>query len=110
MNDVTNVFNNAKYAIVKDNKVVDCVLIHPNDVEVMLPTAIALHNADEAVEVTGELSWLGVDAVKDNSVWRPAPSHKGWVWGDNGWEAPTPKPEGNHLWNEILLKWIPIPE
>lgn len=110
MTDVTNVFNNKKYAIVKDNKVVDCVLIHPDNVESMLPTAIAVNQADEAIEVIGQLNWLGVNCVKYDNVWRPARVYDSWVWDDGDWKAPTPKPEGNYVWVEELLQWSPIPE
>jgi len=110
MTDVTNVFNNKKYAIVKDNKVVDCVLIHADDVESMLPTAIEVNQADEAIEVIDELAWLGVGCVKDNNIWRHPKAYDSWVWGSQDWEAPVPKPEGEHIWNEIMLSWIPIPQ
>ena len=111
MTDVTNVFNNKKYAIVKDNKVVDCVLIHPDDVESMLPTAIEVNQANEAIEVIGELAWLGVGCVKDNNIWRHSKGgYDSWVWGNGDWEAPIPKPEGNYIWNEDLIQWIILPE
>lgn len=110
MTDVTNLYNNKKYAIVKNNKVVDCVLIHPDDVDDMLPTAIELHQADEAIEVTGTLNWLGVGCVKYDNIWRHPRVNDSWVWGESDWEAPIPKPEGNFMWSEPLLNWIPIPE
>jgi hypothetical protein len=110
MTDVTNVFNNKKIAIVKDNKIIDCVLIHPDDVETILPNVIEKHQADESIEIAGELSWLGVGCVKDNGVWRPTKTFTGWVWGENGWEAPTPKPEGNYAWNNDSAQWVIIPE
>ena len=110
MSDVTNIFNNKKYAIIKDNKIIDSVLIHPDDVENMLPTAIELQQADEAIEIVGELSWIGVGCIKFDNVWRPSKEFDSWIWGQYGWEAPVSKPEGEHFWNEELLRWIPIPE
>lgn len=28
---------------------------------------------------------------------------------NNDWQAPTPKPEGNHLWDEGSLSWVAYP-
>ncbi len=28
---------------------------------------------------------------------------------NNDWQAPTPKPEGLHYWNEDMLSWVAIP-
>lgn len=108
MTDISNLFNNKKYAIIKNNKIIDCVLIHPDDVETILPNAIELHQADETIEITGQLSWLGVGCIKDDGVWRMSKPYDSWVWDGENWTAPVPKPEGNHIWNEALLLWAPI--
>ena len=110
MTDVTNVYNNKKYAIVKDNKVIDCVLVNTDDVESILPGIVEFKQADEAIEMIGEFDWLGIDCIKDNGVWRPRKPYDSWVWDGQDWTAPVLKPEGNHVWNENLLIWVPIPE
>lgn len=110
MIDVTNVFNNNKYGIVKDNKIINTILVHPNDTESILPQIIEHHKADESVEIAGDLSWLGIGCIKYNNTWLPAKTYESWVWNGQNWQAPIPKPEGNHIWNEDIKAWIPIPE
>lgn len=40
---------------------------------------------------------------------RPPKPHASWSWNGVEWEAPTPKPEGNYLWNEETQTWDEIP-
>ena len=30
--------------------------------------------------------------------------------GNNDWQPPTPKPEGDFYWDEESLSWLPIPD
>jgi hypothetical protein len=30
--------------------------------------------------------------------------------GNNDWQPPTPRPEGNVYWDESSLSWLPIPD
>ena len=110
MSDVTNVFNNKKYAIIKDDKVIDSVLISEENVEVMLPTILEMRQTNESIEIIDELSWLGVGCTRVDGIWRPVKSFNSWVWGENGWEPPTPKPEGNYIWNDDMTQWVIVPE
>ena len=35
----------------------------------------------------------------------PFPS---WVWSGSEWEAPTPKPDGDHYWDEAAGLWVEV--
>ena len=48
-------------------------------------------------------TWNETDGYRQPS---PFPS---WVWNGVDWEAPTPKPEGEYLWNEETQTWDAIP-
>lgn len=39
---------------------------------------------------------------------RPPQPFSSWSWNGVEWEAPTPKPEGEYLWNEETQTWDAI--
>ena len=47
------------------------------------------------------------DAVRDEFV-QPQPYPSWTLDGNNDWQAPTPKPEGDYYWSEEGLEWVAI--
>ena len=47
------------------------------------------------------------DAVKDQFV-VPQPFASWSLDANNDWQAPTPKPEGDYMWDEATLAWVEI--
>jgi hypothetical protein len=48
------------------------------------------------------MSWNGT------CFYGPSP-YPSWILDDNGdWNAPTPKPEGDYVWDEESLSWIVV--
>ena len=48
------------------------------------------------------------DAVKDQFV-APQPYASWSLDANNDWQAPTPKPEGDYMWDEETLAWVEAP-
>ena len=48
------------------------------------------------------------DAVKDQFV-APQPYASWSLDSNNDWQAPTPKPEGDYMWDEETLAWVAAP-
>ena len=48
------------------------------------------------------------DAVKDQFV-APQPFTSWSLDSNNDWQAPTPKPEGDYMWDEETLAWVAAP-
>jgi len=48
------------------------------------------------------------DAVKDQFV-QPQPFASWSLDANNDWQAPTPKPEGQYVWDEETLAWVAAP-
>jgi hypothetical protein len=48
------------------------------------------------------------DAIKDQFV--VVQPYASWsLDANNDWQAPTPKPEGNYMWDEETLAWVAAP-
>jgi hypothetical protein len=47
------------------------------------------------------------DAVKDQFV-APQPYASWSLDANNDWQAPTPKPEGDYMWDEETLAWVEV--
>ena len=47
------------------------------------------------------------DEVRDEFV-APQPYPSWTLDGNNDWQAPTPKPEGDYYWSEAELEWVAI--
>jgi hypothetical protein len=47
------------------------------------------------------------DPVRDEFV-APSPYPSWELDANNDWQAPTAKPEGNYVWDESSLSWVPI--
>jgi hypothetical protein len=41
---------------------------------------------------------------------RPPQPYPSWVWVDDRWQAPTPRPVGNFEWDEATQTWLPTME
>ena len=48
------------------------------------------------------------DSVKDQFV-APKPYASWSLDANNDWQAPTPKPEGDYMWDEETLAWVAAP-
>ena len=48
------------------------------------------------------------DSVKDQFV-APNPFPSWSLDSNNDWQAPTPKPEGDYMWDEETLAWVAAP-
>ena len=61
-------------------------------------------------EVTGLNPMPGIGWTWDESNgYRPPKPFASWIWNGVEWTAPTPKPEGDYLWNEETQTWDAIP-
>jgi hypothetical protein len=49
------------------------------------------------------------DSVRDEFV-APQPFASWSLDSNNNWQAPVQKPEGQFLWNEESLSWVPFPD
>ena len=38
---------------------------------------------------------------------RPPSPYSSWVWSGDEWQAPTPQPDGDFVWSEEDLAWVP---
>ena len=47
------------------------------------------------------------DHVRDEFV-QPQPFESWTLDQNNDWQPPTPKPDGNHYWNEATQTWLPF--
>lgn len=108
--DTTNVFNNKKFAILKDDLVVNVVLLNNED-ESILSTIIEQENATSFLDVTNNIH-VGVGSyLVNNEVTSVKPQiTPSWVWDSEvqAWVAPIPKPEGSWDWNEELQEWYEV--
>ena len=65
---------------------------------------------DKAEEVTDLDPRPGIGWLWDESNgYRPPSPYPSRSWNGVGWTAPTPKPEGDYLWNEETQTWDAIP-
>jgi hypothetical protein len=95
------------YALVKDNKVVNLIVIAPGDeylVEALTTHEISvLPNINNAAVIDG--TWNS-----EEQKFYPPKSYPSWVWdsGSNAWTAPVPRPTtvGMWVWNESMLDFI----
>lgn len=61
-------------------------------------------------EVTDLVPRPGIGWTWDESNgYRPPSPYPSWAWNGVEWTAPTPKPEGDYLWNEETQTWDAIP-
>jgi hypothetical protein len=73
---------------------------------------IVAESKEIAEEVTGKTCIeLTTEAEKGGTyvdgVLRPACPHKGWIWENNQWTAPTPMPtEGVWEWSDSTEDWV----
>ena len=41
----------------------------------------------------------------DNNIWQPPKPYESWLWVNEEWVAPIPKPQNGFQWNEEMLQW-----
>jgi hypothetical protein len=112
--DTTNINQHLKVAIIKDSKVVDCVIMESLD-ENIVNFLLEKNNADSYLDVTNMLEVSIGSIVLDNKVFPfKHPEMESFIWDseENCWKPPVPKPEtGNWVWSEDVVNWVePTPE
>ena len=117
MTNVTNVFNNKKIAVIKDNNIIDVILISSENYESMKDSFIEHFSADLLVEVEenhcSECARVTVGGFYDGIRFYPPKRYPSWVWDEeeNDWIAPKSQPQladgelALWIWNEELLEW-----
>jgi len=108
MTDTTNIFNNLKYAFVKDGVVVNTTILSSEDSEI-IQTIMNKYNADSYHNVTNNEIIVGVNCHLINNVFTyPKPSGNYWQWNQEsfGWEISVPKPSENHYWDSQKEEWV----
>lgn len=87
------------YAHIQNGVVVNVIIAENNVIE-------SLPNKNEFVLTDGTVylnsTYDGVNFIK------PKPYVSWTLDANNNWQPPTPKPEGNHYWNEAELEWVAL--
>jgi hypothetical protein len=108
--DTTNVFNNKKFAILKNDLVVNVILLETED-ESILSTIIEQENATSYLDVTENI-YVGVGSyLVNNEITAVKPqSTPSAVWDSElkAWVPPIPSPGINWEWDEELQEWHEI--
>lgn len=65
------------------------------------------HLGDEWICTNEKL--VGIGWIVENGEIRPPQPYPSWVWSNQQWEPPVPKPEGDYIWSEDDMAWI-IPQ
>ena len=107
--DITNVNEHLKIAIIKDLKVVDCVIMEFLD-ESIINFLIEKNNADSYLDATDTLE-VSIGSIVLNNKVLPFknPQMESFIWDSeqNCWKPPVPKPEtGNWVWSEDVVDWV----
>lgn len=125
MIDVTNVFNNLKCAVVKDNKVIDVILINNDEFDSLRNSFLEQYQANDLVVIDqncDECCRVTIGGTYDGVRFYPEKRYESWVWNEeeNDWISPvghspaiTTGDLGPWKWNERLLQWekvFPITE
>jgi hypothetical protein len=76
-------------------------------------TQVIVGDADWAQSRLGG-NWVDTDTLvgagwtHDETGFKPPQPYPSWVWND-GWEAPTPSPGDDYVWDEETLSWVEAP-
>lgn len=107
--NTTNINQHLKIAIIKDSKVVDCIIMESLD-ESIINFLIEKNNADSYLDATNSLEVSVGSIVLDNKI-LPIKSREteSFIWDseENCWKPPVPKPEtGLWTWDETMVNWV----
>lgn len=69
-------------------------------------------NHDDVVEITGVVPQPGINWTVHPDGYRPLQPYESWVWEEDRYVAPVPKPieDGLWQWDENTLSWIQVNE
>ena len=96
-----------RVGVVRENGVVVNVLIWGDETDDQL----LADGITDFEETTGISPRPGIGWTWDQSNgYRPPSPFPSWSWNGVAWEPPTPKPEGDYLWNEQTQNWDEIPQ
>jgi len=109
----------AHYAFLNENNIVTEVIVGIDETELIegLLPEIWYGNYRKQVckrtsyngNIRGRFAGIGYTYNADADVFvAPQPFPSWTLRADYGWEAPTPRPEGDCYWNEAELKWVEI--
>jgi hypothetical protein len=79
-------------AVISDSGEVIAINVHRDDYEL----------ASNELLVAGP-AWVG--GTFDSGYFYPPQPYPSWVKDEGVWAAPTPKPEGDYIWNEDQQIW-----
>lgn len=95
--------------MVRNNIVVNVILVSEENIEEYMPNFMEHHEADDFY-ILGENEKAGIGWTKENDgSFRPAQDHPSWIWDEEvkTWKAPKPYPVGlSANWDEDRLEWV----
>jgi hypothetical protein len=107
--NTTNINEHLKIAIIKNSKVIDCVIMESID-ESIINFLIEKNDADSYLDVTDTLEVSIGSIVLGNKVLPFKGSNMdSFIWDseENCWKPPVPKPEtGLWTWDETVVNWV----
>lgn len=112
--DTTNIHENLKVAIIKNNIVVNIVLINQNNLTDVIDSVILMHEADtyKVLEKNNDSYFnVGIYHTFENEKFYPPKPYNSWVWNEenNLWESPIgpmPLNEKNYEWDDNMVNWV----
>jgi len=91
-------------AIIDDGVVVNVAALSSENDYTQLKADLATQH-DSVLEVAE--AGIGWEEYEPGKVRMPSP-FPSWVWDGDEWEAPVPKPDGPHEWDEAAGEWKPV--
>lgn len=97
----------ANYAKLENNIVTNIVVADQEWIDTQVGTWYLIdENADPY-----HCAVMGAQYDSLNNIFVHPQPHPSWILNSNKiWEAPTPRPDGNAVWNEEQQQWIELPQ
>ena len=89
-------------AMIRDGVVVNVAVYDPETSKAWLKAVKPEFDEVRIVDQAG-IGWT----VEDDGLRPPSP-FASWSWDGSAWQAPTPKPDGLHSWDEEAGAWVPL--
>lgn len=89
-------------ALIRDGVVVNVAAYDPSTSAGWLESVMSSYDDVRVVDRAG-IGWT----VEDDGL-RPLPPYPSWTWDGSEWQPPTPKPDGDFMWDEDEQDWIPV--
>jgi hypothetical protein len=90
-----------------DNKVIQVTIGDDNSQDKGLSWLIENIGGTWIETILENYAGIGWTYVEGVGFYSPQP-YSSWILNGLVWEAPSPKPEGDHYWNEETLEWVHV--